>query len=268
PRETPASRATRSNVEPAMPRSATLARMASTIRAAFSEGRSPASERSGAVAACIQGDSTAHGVPTADVCHLKRHSRAYFALRGSGAGPGREKGARWAPSRKVWLYAWPLGRGDGTRRRRRGRADRRRVLELLLGAEQGVQHLGAQALRNRQRDDRADQQDHELAAEPALLLLLGLGVLGRVRERHGGVAARLERRSKLALQLLVVDQSPLRGLGAAQAVGRALTGLDCRPHVVAQLGVLEQALDVRVGLRDVGQVGGIERHRLGDFLSS
>ena len=54
----------------------------------------------------------------------------------------------------------PAARAAATRGRRR-----RRVLELLLGAEQRVEHLLAQILGERQREAGRDEQHQQLAAE-------------------------------------------------------------------------------------------------------
>src|SRR5437660_12015064 len=57
--------------------------------------------------------------------------------------------------------------------RRRGRDGRGGVVELLLGPEQRIEHLRAQALAERERQPGADRQQQELAAQaplaPALL---------------------------------------------------------------------------------------------------
>src|SRR5213078_3488875 len=60
-----------------------------------------------------------------------------------------------------------LGFGRG-----RGGSGRGGVVELLLGPEQCVQHLRAQALAEGEREPGADRQQQELAAETALALAL------------------------------------------------------------------------------------------------
>src|SRR5436305_10888182 len=120
-----------------MPRSATLARIASTIRVAFS--------RSGSRA----GASSVAMIPM-------RSGRA--------ADRGRRLGGR--------------------------RVRRRRVLELLLLAEQNVEHLGAELLAAGEHDTAADHDDHD----PARGLAPTAGPLARsLGERDRGVAGGPER---------------------------------------------------------------------------
>src|SRR5436305_11818928 len=147
-----------------MPRSATLARIASTIRVAFS--------RSGSRA----GASSVAMIPM-------RSGRA--------ADRGRRLGGR--------------------------RVRRRRVLELLLLAEQHVEHLGAQLLAPGQRDTGADQDDRD----PARGLAPAANALARgVRECDRSVAGGAERLADLGVELLVLEQSR-RHL----AVGQTAIGL-------------------------------------------
>ncbi len=122
--------ATWSNVDPAVPRSATDARIASTIRAALS----PASWRSLVVAASITG-------------------RATGWLRGWLAGQQRRR----RPAGRPPGYGGHSDARSGRRRGRLGRRGGRRVggvVELLLGAEQRVEHLVAQALADGDRRPR------------------------------------------------------------------------------------------------------------------
>src|SRR4051794_39306914 len=102
------------------------------------------------------------------------------------------------------LTARPARSGGGAAGRLaggRGGGGRRGVLELLLGAEQRVQDLLAQALGERERQARADDPHEHDAAEATAALAL----LGRLAQRHGGVADRLRRLLEVLLQLLVVE---------------------------------------------------------------
>ena len=85
----------------------------------------------------------------------------------------------------------PLGGAYGRGRRRRARGRRRRVLELLLGTEQRVEHLGAELLAGGERESGAEADDQQLAAEAAALLG---APLRRLVQRDGRVAECLERR--------------------------------------------------------------------------
>ena len=60
-------------------------------------------------------------------------------------------------------------------RRRRRRSGRRGVLELLLGAEQRVERLLAQVLRDREREPGADDAEQDELAEAAAASLRFLG---------------------------------------------------------------------------------------------
>src|SRR5947209_9259546 len=90
----------------------------------------------------------------------------------------------------------------GRARRRRAGTGGRRVLELLLRAEQRVEHLGAKLLVGRDGDAAADseQQQQPAEAEPPLALL------GRVLDRFGRLARGLIGVAQVALQLLVLEQ--------------------------------------------------------------
>src|SRR5829696_3401045 len=138
--------------------------------------------------------------------------------------------------------------GGRTRRRSsgsRGRTAvggrrRRRVLELLLGAEQRVEHLLAQTLAERERGARADDHQQQRAAALALAGLLA------APQGVGGFLQVARRRLKLLLGLLVVEQR----LGGTSPVGHAAVGVARGvvggAQVVAQLLVLDQAVHVRV----------------------
>src|SRR4051794_6424238 len=151
----------------------------------------------------------------------------------------------------------PRGAPSGTARRRSGRSgDRaagrsrgrgvRRVVELLLGAEERVEDLAAQALAGGDRDGAADDRDEQELAHAALALGLGLGVLGRVTQRGRRVAQRVGGALEVLVQLLVLDEDLRRRLAVLQAAVRVLRGLEGHDHVVAQLLVLDDPLDVRV----------------------
>src|SRR3954452_15296269 len=91
--------------------------------------------------------------------------------RGSAA---RRRGAGGAPSKRAIRWG-PLGGADrfARSRFRRGRC---RVLELLLGAEQGVEDLLAETLAQGKGQTRANEPDEEHAAATPLLPLPAQGV--------------------------------------------------------------------------------------------
>src|SRR4051812_36668957 len=99
---------------------------------------------------------------------------------------------------RVWRG---LRRGPRGRRRRRGRGGG--VVELLLGAEQRVQDLGAQVRAERERQAGADAQEQQLAAEAALALL---GLLRALAQRRAGVLQSLCGSLEVLVELLVVGQ--------------------------------------------------------------
>src|SRR6218665_2023979 len=85
------------------------------------------------------------------------------------------------------------GGPPGLRRRARrcGRRGGRGVLELLFGAEERDEHLLAEALRDREGDDAADDRDQDELAEAAALLALGRRLVqgdGHVAHAPGGLA--------------------------------------------------------------------------------
>src|SRR4051795_8574529 len=86
----------------------------------------------------------------------------------------------------------------GLRGRRGGR--RGGVLELLLGAEQRVQDLLAQALGEGEREAGGDQAEQHEPAEATAALLLR-----RLVERDAGVAEGFRRALEVLLELLVVE---------------------------------------------------------------
>src|SRR4030081_3067115 len=113
-------------------------------------------------------------------------------------------------SRHGWLPRFPNGAAP---------AGRRRVLELLLGAEQRVEHLRAQLLAAGERDAAAEREHQQLAAETAAF---PNPPLGRFAQRERRVADRLEGVAKVTLQLLVLEQRLARRLAVAEASVGAL----------------------------------------------
>src|SRR5579862_4969071 len=134
-----------------------------------------------------------------------------------------------------------LRRPDRRGRRRLSRAAVRRwrVLELLLCAEQQVEHLRAQRLRAGQREPAAETDDQQRAAEPESTA----GALAlRVAERDRRVASRSQRTSELGMQLAVLEQRPGRNLAIRDAAVGALAGADGGADVLPQLGILHQPM--------------------------
>ena len=116
--------------------------------------------------------------------------------------------------------SWVPAAGRAWRRRCGRRGGGRGVLELLLGAEQRVEHLLAQALGDGERDAAAD--DVSSSRRPKLRPFLCLGAsrsaTRRVAERLGGVL-------EVLLQLLVVEDLLRRRLAVAEASGGVARGL-------------------------------------------
>src|SRR6185437_9336014 len=119
----------------------------------------------------------------------------------------------------------------------------RGVLELLLRAEQHVEHLGTKALVERDGQASANQQEHEATPAP-LLLAAGLGVPQRVRRVLQGRG----RLAELLLGLLVLGDRLDRSLAVGHAGVRLARRFEGGPHVLAQLLVLDDPLHVRVVL--------------------
>ena len=172
-----------------------------------------------------------------------------------------KEGARWAPSKKAkgppgpFMLASPPGCSRVTTRGRRG------VLELLLGAEQGVEHLLAQPLGEGERDSAADDAEQQDAAEAAALLLL----LGRLVQRDARVAHAARGLLDVLLELLVLEDLRRRALAVAQP-GVGVTGRLVGLHdVLAQVLVVDEPLDVRVGAGRLSRLPGLlhllVRHR-------
>src|SRR5258706_456357 len=88
---------------------------------------------------------------------------------GAGIQPPRAPGGALGPSSGGRPALVVGGGGSG----RRGRRGRRRVVELLLGAEERVEHLVAQVLAQREGQAGADDADEEQLADAALAALLG-----------------------------------------------------------------------------------------------
>src|SRR4051794_9085109 len=135
------------------------------------------------------------------------------------------------------------------------RCCRRRVLELLLRAEERVERLLAQALAEDECQTDADDDQHEAAAAALLLLRRAQGV--------GRVAQRVCRLAQLLLRLLVVQRGS-RALAVRHAPVSVACRLVGRAQVVAQLVVLDQACYVRVvlGCLPGGPRTGADRGRL------
>src|ERR1700733_2029460 len=201
-----------------MPRAATLARIASTIRAALSLGNGRTA------AASIRRDCSG-ATATSD-------PQARHALKPEGAPIG---GA--------------LTHGG------------RRVLELLLGTKQGVEHLGPETLAERQGQRGPREHDQQLAPQVAL----ALGWLGRLAQLRGRLADRHGRVLKVRAKLLVLEQHLGDDLAVVDPRVGALGRLERVDHILAQLRVLDQALDIGVVPGLVGQLGGSQR-RLGLLL--
>src|SRR5438445_12763367 len=159
------------------------------MRRALSES-SRRSVRSRASAASTT--RTLAGQPTRGVALWRRVVR-----RGEGAPDG-------APFQVT--AAAPLGRRACRLRCRARRGGGRAVLELLLGAEQRVEHLLPQAFRQRERGTRRDDQEDHPPPPAAVLLRLG------ATQRVGRLAERARGLPQLALRLLVVDEGLRRAL--------------------------------------------------------
>src|SRR5215207_11156403 len=96
--------------------------------------------------------------------------------------PGRSRRAL----ARVRSRARPGGCLLGGRGLRRGGGRRRGVLELLLGAEQRIEHGLAEVLAQRQRQHRARDRDQQQPA-PVALLLLAAQPVGGVAQVLGGL---------------------------------------------------------------------------------
>src|SRR5436305_10858328 len=142
-----------------MPRAATLMRIASTIRPALSPGSSRDGARPRVAAASMR-----------SILVFAR-TRALVDQRMNDGQPGPE--TTEAPSRGAPERLKPCRRrlrgADRRGRRRRASRGRRRVLELLLGPEQRVQHLRAELLARDQSEAGREREDHDAASDPAAL---------------------------------------------------------------------------------------------------
>src|SRR5215218_839058 len=144
------------------------------------------------------------------------------------------------------------GRAARSRLRRRRGGRRGGVLELLLGTEQGVQDLLAQALGEREGDTAADEAEQQYPAEAAASLLLG-----RLVEGDTGVAEVLRRLLDVLLELPVLEDL-LRGrLAVAQALERVTAGRIGLQDVLSQVLVVHDTLDVGVVPRLQGRLLGL-----------
>src|SRR4051812_7226218 len=172
------------------------------------------------------------------------------------AAPLTEKGARLGALQSATQDSAPCqatlrGAARGRLRRRCG-GRRGGVLELLLGAEQRVQDLLAQALGERERDPAADEAEQQDATEAAAALLLR-----RLVEGDAGVAEVLRRLLDVLLELLVFEDL-LRGrLAVAQALERVAAGCISLKDVLAEVLVVHDTLDVGVVARLQGRLLGL-----------
>src|SRR6266498_165441 len=122
-----------------------------------------------------------------------------------------------------------------------GRCRLRGVLELLLGAEQPVEHRLAKVLAERDRDRGADQR-HERDLPPRAATPLAAQVLR-------GVAQRFRRRTEIALDLLVLGQGPYGPLSVGHALVGVAGSVEGLLDAVPQVFVLDHASYVRVRTR-------------------
>src|SRR6185436_19553603 len=131
----------------------------------------------------------------------------------------------------------------------RGRAG---VLELLLGAEEGVEHGLASVLAEDQGQAGTDEGEEDEAAELALAAL----ALRRA-QRLGGVTEALGCDAEVLLHLLVAGYR-LDGTAVAARPRVGMTGrVEGLLEAVAQFFVLDQALDVGILARGRIKVGGL-----------
>ena len=114
----------------------------------------------------------------------------------------RRRAGRGAPPRRSPPLPSPLelsrrlaAAGVG-RRRRGGRA----VVELLLGAEQQVEHLRAKALAERERERAADRDQQQRAAEAAAPAAARCGALRAARRWRRAARRRRSRSSRWSLR--------------------------------------------------------------------
>ena len=68
--------------------------------------------------------------------------------------------------------------------------------------------------------------------------------------------------AQVFLQLLVLEQRLVRRFAVGQPVIGAPARVEGGADIVTQLGVLDHALNVWVGLLEVGHIRGAERHRV------
>src|SRR5436190_4361880 len=147
------------------------------------------------------------------------------------------KGRQTAPLRNRTVGRLRLSGADRLARGGLGRGGRR-VLELLLSAEQRVEDLLAQTLAEGESQARANEPNEEHAAATPTLPLSA--------QRVGCLAQRRGRLAELLLDLLVLGQGPDRSLAVRHPRIRLARGLEGRAKVVAQVIVLDQPLYVLV----------------------
>ena len=136
----------------------------------------------------------------------------------------------------------------------------RAVLELLLGAEQPVEHRLAQVLAERDRERGAEQGDHQQPA-PAAPLALAAQLVGRLAKRLGGGA-------QVALHLLVLGDRLHGPLAVRHPLVRVPGRLEGVANVVSQLLVLDQAPHIRIGARRTGRLTRLLGPRAGALCHS
>src|SRR6476469_2832404 len=136
------------------------------------------------------------------------------------------------------------------------------VLELLLGAEESVEHGLAGALAEDQGHGGADQAEQDDPTEAALLVLL------RRPEGLGGVAQVLRGDLEVALHLLVAGHGLDRAAVAGRTAVGALSCLEGLLEAVAQFFVLDQTLHVGILACGRIKIGGLGRLGLGHAFSS
>src|SRR3954453_17396130 len=166
------------------------------------------------------------------------------------SGADTKEGAEGAPSPtskpKRWL------RAGGHRLAGRSGGCRGGVVEHLLGPEEHVEDLIAQTLAQGDRRAGADDAQDQQLAEAAPLALVLLGTLAQGLAR---VTQRLGRLLGFLVQLLVVEDLRRR-LAVGQPTVGLLGVLERDPDVLAQLGVLDDALNIGAGpLRGTARLG-------------
>ena len=194
-------------------------RIASTMRCAFSPSMDRVWVAAASIAPSYPGAGGGPAPPRND--------------EGRPAGAPRTRSGGWRAARPP---APRLGVGGGG------------VVELLLLAEERVEHLVAQVAARR-RGPRPPRCRAAAACGPgrpcasSWLGDFGASISAEPTSRSASAAL-----CRSLVQLLVVDELLRQVLAAAQALEGALRGLEGHAHVVAQVVVLDHALHVGVGL--------------------